>query len=126
LTLQAGESIETAFGKMVPNGPVPAGTYYAYGATLDVGLTGTATFRIQETDDEGNPVFDELGLPVWLPDLRSATAEMRIPLGATPCLSSPDPSCAGAFSRTVVPLPGAAWLLGTALGTLAWRLGRRG
>lgn len=32
LTLQAGESIETAFGNMVPNGPVPAGMYYAYGA----------------------------------------------------------------------------------------------
>lgn len=121
LTVLAGDSIDFSFGSFVPNGPVAGGTYHAYGAMLSLGFAGTATFRIQATDGNGNPVFDELHQPVWLPDLRIAQAESNLELASTPCISNPDPGCAGAFSRTVVPLPGAAWLLGTALGMLGWR-----
>ncbi|MCC7328991.1 MAG: hypothetical protein IT484_02405 [Gammaproteobacteria bacterium] len=121
LTVLTGDSIDFSFGSFVPNGPVAGGTYHAYGAMLSLGFAGTATFRIQATDGNGNPVFDELYQPVWLPDLRIAQAESDLVLASTPCISNPDPGCAGAFSRTVVPLPGAAWLLGTALGMLGWR-----
>jgi len=124
--LQPGDSMELAFGSMIPNDPqVAAGTYHAYGAALNLTLHGTATFRVQETDENGEPVFDEFGEPVWLPDFRYASASGDIELASTPCTFNADPSCVGAFSRTVVPLPGAAWLFATALGTLGWRLARR-
>lgn len=125
VNLAPGESLDFTFGKFVPKGPVPAGTYYDYEIELDLVFWGRANFRVQATDDDGALLYDDDGRAVWLPDLFEGDAWAHLQLGTTPCPWDADPSCVGAFSRTVVPVPGAVWLLASACGALGWRLRRR-
>jgi hypothetical protein len=75
---------------------------------------------LYERDADGNLVLDEFGHPIPLVETTTVTfAHVRgnTDIGLTPCWSGPyDPSCAGNFSREVVPLPAAGWLFVSALG----------
>ncbi len=88
-TLNPGESVDILLYQLSPNGGnAPAGTYQAF----DVGL-GLAVYGYNDTYDDG----------VW-----AHLIEFN-----TECSSG---GCS--FTRTVVPVPGALWLLGSAITAL--------
>jgi hypothetical protein len=139
LTLQPGESTDYLFGTFRPTAPVAEGTYYFYGSYLSFNVSGdfeSTNLVLDEfgdpvpvLDEFGDPVFDDEGNPVFeVETVFIPNADGRYDIAGTPCAFGPyDPSCAGAFSRTVVgvvPAPPAVWLLGSAVGLLGWRFRR--
>lgn len=138
--LNPGDSVDYLFGTFTPSaGAVAPGTYYFYGTSLILNFQGTASFRqyqvdefgnyIQATDENGDPLYDEFGDPIYLFDLVSADDTVgSIDIAVTPCWGNTDPSCSGAFVRTVsaVPVPAAAWLFGSGLIGLVGLARRRG
>lgn len=131
----AGGTRDYLFGTFTPTGggPVAPDTYYFYGASLQVELYGTGMATVQDLDQNGDPiplldqngdpVLDQNGEPVYQTHteiIPNASAELEFAL--TPCVGDSQPTCQGAFSRTVnaVPLPAAAWLFGPAVGLLGW------
>lgn len=139
-TLQPGSSFDYLFGTFKPTAPVAEGTYYFYGTYVSLNVLGEFEASIPVLDefgdpvpvlDEfGDPVFDEFGNPVYeFTTQLILDAQGSYDIAATPCAPVQDnnPSCAGAFSRTVVgvvPVPPALWLLGSAVGLLGWRFRR--
>jgi hypothetical protein len=75
---------------------------------------------LYERDADGNLVLDEFGDPIPLVETTTVTFALvggLTDIALTPCFDGPfDPSCAGNFSREVVPLPAAGWLFVSALG----------
>jgi hypothetical protein len=150
-SLQPGESFDYLFGTFKPSGPVNAGTYWFYGSYVTLNASGRFETTelvpvldddgnpvlvlddegnpVPQLDDNGDPVLDDQGNPVFQAQFGPLVLEDAFgsyDIAATPCggPSVPgDPACDGAFSRTVVPVPPAAWLLGSALGALV--LGRQ-
>lgn len=120
VSVAAGGSRDYLFGYFRPTGgnPVDPGTYYFYTTTLLLQFVGTGTYRIIDG-------YDQDGYPIYQPDPVVADAYGQIELASTPCGFGSDPSCPGAFSRTVVPLPGAGWLAAAAMLAMAPRLRRR-
>jgi hypothetical protein len=136
LSLQPGESRDYLFGSFVPSdGPVAPGSYFFYGSYLSLNFQGfSEELRtvldddgnpVQLLDDNGDPVFDNQGNPVFETQFEFISARASYDIAGTPCGFGAGPDCVGAFSRTVVPVPGAVWLLGSAVGLLGWRR-RRG
>lgn len=130
--LLPGESVDYLFGTFIPSdGPVAPGSYFFYGSSVSLNFFGeSAELRVvldddgdpvQLLDDNGDPVFDDLGDPVFETQIEYVFARADYDIAGTPCGFSAGPDCVGAFSRTVVPVPGALWLLGSAVGVLAWR-----
>lgn len=139
LTLQPGESTDYLFGTFKPTAPVAEGAYFFYGSYLTLNVVGDfelTRFVLDEfgnpvpvLDDNGDPVVDELGAPMFaFETVLVPGAFASYDIATTPCTSGPfDPSCAGAFRRQVegvVPVPPALWLFGSALGLLGWRFRR--
>jgi hypothetical protein len=131
-SLQPGESLDYLFGTFVPSdGPVAPGSYFFYGSSLSLNFFGQSEEirpvlddegnPIQLVDDNGAPVFDDEGNPVFETQTEFVFARGEYDFASTPCSFGSGPDCVGAFSRTVVPVPGAVWLLGSAVGLLAWR-----
>jgi len=131
-SLQPGESRDYLFGTFFPSdGPVAPGSYFFYGSSLSLNFYGSSEETTLVLDDDGNPipllddngepVFDGEGNPVFETQVESLPAFGEYDFARTPCSSESDPDCVGAFSRTVVPVPGAVWLLGSAVGLLGWR-----
>lgn len=124
--LQPGGYFDYLFGTFEPSGGSAApGAYQFYKTDLFLQIQGLATWRIQATDEQGLPVYDENDDPVYLPDLQTARLSGELYLATTPCEFNADPSCPGAFTRTVVPAPATVWLLGTGVGLVAWRTRKR-
>jgi hypothetical protein len=139
LSLQPGEVKDYLFGTFKPTAPVAEGTYYFFGSYLSLNVFGdfeSTSLVLDEfgdpvpvLDEFGDPVFDDEGNPVYeVETVFIPNADASYDIARTPCAFGPDdPSCAGAFSRTVVgvvPVPPALWLFGSAVGLLGWRFRR--
>lgn len=119
-SLQPGESHDYLFGSFAPSaGPVASGTYTFPLTTLMLQFRGIGVGQvlildgngdpIPLLDEDGNPVLDEFGEPVY-------RTEVTGPLNVSASIDLASTAGQAAFTRTVVPVPGAVWLLGSALG----------
>jgi hypothetical protein len=108
ISVAPGGSYDYLFGSFTPDGgAAPVGTYTFYNTGVTLNFTGT----IQ--NDEG--IFTTGG---------GADATATINLALTPCQGITTPGC-GEFTRTVVPVPAAGWLIFSALGGLGFAARRR-